>query len=267
MTLKESLSIFRHENNKFRGLCSHGGGIYSLGFSIFRCGCFAKHLKIQRQHFSLWKHVAVISRSNLHNNLFVSPPFLDLEESAGVWQTGTFQFMFGRVGVGVWAGRSSGRMLTESLHSGKVCIEKNVNADQQERISAAEPGPEHTLSHTGNSGSRSLVRSPHRCDTSTDPLTTRHPARWLRACSITCTPTEQIQEVTEKITIAQCACVFVQMTISYHMTAGSVLLLFLGYGNILTLLGDTVADGGHFLQRNFSLGLLSYCPPGQVTQL
>lgn len=32
-------------------------------------------------------------------------------------------------------------------------------------------------------------------------------------------------------------------------------------------LGATVADGGHFLQRNVSFWLFSYCPPGQVTHL
>lgn len=48
-------------------------------------------------------------------------------------------------------------MLNVIFHSGKVCIEKNVNADQQERISTAEPGPEHALSDAGNSGSWSLL--------------------------------------------------------------------------------------------------------------
>lgn len=44
-------------------------------------------------------------------------------------------------------------MLNLILYSGKVCVEKNVNADQQERIDTAEPGPEHTLSNTEDSGS------------------------------------------------------------------------------------------------------------------
>lgn len=40
--------------------------------------------------------------------------------------------------------------------SGKVCVQEDVNADQQERVDAAEPGPEQALSKTGSPGSRSL---------------------------------------------------------------------------------------------------------------
>lgn len=43
------------------------------------------------------------------------------------------------------------------LYSGKVCIEKNVNADQEERVHTAEPGPEHALSDTEDSRSRARL--------------------------------------------------------------------------------------------------------------
>lgn len=44
----------------------------------------------------------------------------------------------------------------QDVVSGEVCIQEDVNADQQERVDAAEPGPEHALAKTGNPGSRGL---------------------------------------------------------------------------------------------------------------
>lgn len=211
MQIKESLSICRHADNKCKRLVLSRWRDLLTGSSLFLDGGVCTAPETTSAALSMWKkNIAVISRSNLLNNLFVSPP-------PWIWRN---QLLFGRQALfsSCWvggAGRSSawvgwggewGRMLTVSLlRSGKVCIEKNVNADQQERISTAEPGPEHTLSHTGNSGSWSLLWSPHCCDARTDPLTTCHPPSWLRACSIT--RTEQIQEVTEKITIAVYVCV------------------------------------------------------------
>lgn len=46
----------------------------------------------------------------------------------------------------------------QDVASGKVCVQEDVNADQQERVDATEPGPEHALPKTGNPGSRSLFR-------------------------------------------------------------------------------------------------------------
>lgn len=89
------------------------------------------------------------------------------------------------------AGRSSGwgrgRMYKLIHHSGKVGIQKNVDADQQEGIKTTEPGPEHTLSDSGNSGSWSLIWSPHCWDAQSCRLTTCHPPSWLRACNVTYT--------------------------------------------------------------------------------
>lgn len=57
-----------------------------------------------------------------------------------------------------------------------------------------------------------------------------------------------------------CVCVCVLMSLYHMMSSFGV--------NMHTLtLGATVADRGHFLERDFSRWLFSQSPPGQVTQL
>lgn len=73
--------------------------------------------------------------------------------------------------------------------SGKVGVQEDVDADQQERVDAAEPGPEQALSDTGNPGSRSLFRPPDGRDAPAHPLTTHPLPGWVRACVITHTHT------------------------------------------------------------------------------
>lgn len=73
------------------------------------------------------------------------------------------------------------------------------------------------------------------------------------------THTHRADTVSYSKTGAVCVCV--RMTCFSHDS-----WLFPVTADKLTL-GATVADGGHFLQRNVSFWLFSYCPPGQVTHL
>lgn len=85
------------------------------------------------------------------------------------------------------------RQDVHSLCSGKVCVEKNVDADQQEGINAAEPGPEHALPDGGNPRSCCLLRPVCSRQTHTCHLTTRHLTHRPRICTMKHTSHRMLQ--------------------------------------------------------------------------
>lgn len=80
-----------------------------------------------------------------------------------------------------WETKTCAEVKCDFQTSGEVRVEENVNADEQEGVSTAEPGPEHALSQRGDHGSGALLRALPRRHTEAHPLTTHHAARWLRA--------------------------------------------------------------------------------------
>lgn len=80
-----------------------------------------------------------------------------------------------------WETKTCAEVKYDFQTSGEVRVEENVNADEQEGVSTAEPGPEHALSQRGDHGSGALLRALPRRHTEAHPLTTHHAARWLRA--------------------------------------------------------------------------------------
>lgn len=144
-------------------------------------------------------------QENVYNLL--SPPSLDFGEQRLFGMQEEFLFRVRQTGRS--SGWGWGRMSNLIHHSGKVCIQKNVNADQQERIKTTEPGPEHTLSDTGNSGSWSLFWSPQCWDTQSCHMTTRHPPSWLRACNITHTRRTRQRKLLNYSSICVCRWSFI----------------------------------------------------------